>query len=315
LDLDRAPLCAIVGPTAAGKTALAVQIARQVGAEIVSVDSMQVYRGMDVGTAKPGPEVTRVVRHHLIDCADPDERYDARRYLEDVRAARADLDARGVRPLFAGGTGFYLKALTHGLFDGPPADLDLRRELVGRAREVGSPALHAELAGIDPLAAARIHPNDERRVIRGLEVWRQTGRALSEWQREWRDAAQSGTEGRARCLVGLEVEPEELDRRIAARTREMLDGGWPEEARAIRDGRGFGPSAIQALGYREVLAYVDGELTREEVELEIGLRTRQFARRQRTWFRQFPEIRWIPAPRDADELAASAPAVLRLLGW
>ena len=309
------PLCAIVGPTASGKTALAIEVALRAGAEVVSVDSMQVYRGMDVGTAKPGPDVLSRVRHHLLDRADPSERYDARRYLADVRVALDDIATRGARALFAGGTGFYLKALTHGLFDGPPADLELRRELTRRAKEIGSRALHDELDGIDPEAAARIHPNDERRVVRALEVWRQTGRRLSDWQREWRDEAQAATAGRERRLIGLELAVEDLDARIVERTREMLRDGWAEEARAIREGPGFGPSAVQALGYAEVLRYVDGELTLEETVAEIGLRTRQFARRQRTWFRKFPEIEWIPAPRDAADVERLAGDVVRRFGW
>ncbi len=310
-------LCALVGTTAAGKTAIAVHLAQRVGAEIVSVDSMQVYRGMDVGTAKPDAATRARAPHHVVDCADPHERYDVSRYLEDASAALATLRARGVPALFAGGTGLYLKALTHGLYSGPPADLGLRGKLQARARAIGPLALHAELAAVDPGSAERIHRNDERRVVRALEVWRQTGRPLSDWQREWRGPDASAAEGRARRLVGLEVAPDELDRRIAQRTRALFCAGWIDEVRAIRDGAGFGATAIQALGYREVLAHLDGALGRGELEELVRLRTRQFARRQRTWFRHFPDIRWIPAPAwdDPSDVELVAERAADALGW
>jgi tRNA dimethylallyltransferase len=285
----------LLGPTASGKTEVAVRLCERFGTEVVSVDSMQVYRGLDVGTAKPDAATLARAPHHVIDVAEPSERYDVVRYLADVREAVADLVSRGVTPLFAGGTGFYLKALLHGVFDGPPADLELRRRLEDHARGVGEAALHAELASVDPEAAARIHANDRRRVVRALEVFEQTGRPLSDWQREWRRGPDGGGGPTAR-LVGLELAPEELDRRIAARTERMLEAGWVEEALAVERGPGFGPSAEQALGYREVLAHAHGELTRPELVELVRLRTRQFARRQRTWFRHFPEVRWIAAP-------------------
>lgn len=301
------PLCALVGPTAAGKSELALLLAERWDAEIVSVDSMQVYRGMDVGTAKPGPGERARVPHHLLDRVDPPERYDAQRYLADVERAVSEIRARGRRVLFAGGTGFYLKALTHGLFGGPAVDPALRAELEARARAEGGEALHAELQSVDPEAAGRLHPADRRRVVRALEVWRQTGRRLSDWQREWR-----GRPGRPRRICGIARRPEELAQRIAARTRAMLDAGWADEARAIRDGVGFGPTSIQALGYREALLLADGELGRAEAEQAVALRTRQFARRQGTWFRKFPEIEWLPGAETPEDLL---PRAARALGW
>ena len=293
-------LLGLVGPTASGKTALSLALAEALGAEIVSVDSMLVYRGMDVGTAKPTAEERARVRHHLVDLADPSESYDVVRYAADVEAC---VGAAGDRPLlFVGGTGFYWRALTHGIFDGPPTSPELRKELEQRARDIGAEALHAELVAIDPVAATRIHPNDVRRVVRALEVERQTGRTLTDWQAQWREGPGMTGEPRAgaeRTLVGLQVEPEVLESRIRERTRRMLDGGWIEEVRAIRDGAGFGPTAVQALGYPEVLRHLDGELDRAELQTTIALRTRQFARRQRTWFRKFPEIEWVPAPEPA----------------
>ena len=302
------PLRAVVGATASGKTAVALEICKRTGAEVLSLDSMLVYRGLDVGTAKPSAEERAAVPHHLIDLVEPDVRYDVTRYLRDARAAEAEVGDAAA--LFVGGTGFYLKALTHGLFDGPEVDPELRAELERRAEEIGAAALHAELAAVDPEAAERIHANDVRRVVRGLEVWRQTGRPLSDWQREWRAAAGEERAGRPRILIGLEPDPDELELRIAERTEAMLDAGWVEEAVRVREHPGFGPTAVQALGYREVLRHADGELTRRECADEIRLRTRQFARRQRTWFRNFPEIVWVPGPGKRTAPAEVAEAVI-----
>lgn len=307
--LDGSPLALLTGLTAVGKTELSLEVAERAGAEIVSMDSMLVYRGLDVGTAKPSAEELARVPHHLIDLLDPPERYDVRRYLTDAEAAVRGIHARGRRALFVGGTGLYVQALIHGVFSGPEVDLEVRARLQARAAEEGSPALHAELARIDPEAAARVHPHDEKRVLRGLEVWEQTGRPISEWQREWGwDGAPAP--GREHCLVGLQRDPEELEERIARRTGEMLAAGWAEEATAIRDGVGYGPTSIQALGYREILELVDGKKSRAEVEELIALRTRQFARRQRTWFRRFEEMVWIDVA-----LPDAADRVLEAYGW
>ncbi len=307
------PLCALVGTTATGKSDLAMAVAQRAGAEIVSVDSMLVYRGMDIGTAKPSAAERSAVVHHLIDCADPIERYDVQRYLSDVEDVLVPCESP--RLLFTGGTGFYLKALTHGLFEGPEVNLEIRAELERLAKEVGSARLHEDLQIVDPESAKRIHPNDQRRVVRGLEVVRQTGRPLSDWQRQWRGEGGHANPGRSRLLLGLEVDRERLDQRIALRTRKMLDGGWAEEARSLRDGCGFGPTAVSALGYPEVLKWIDGESSREETETLINLRTRQFARRQRTWYRKFPDIHWIPAPENAQQLESAAEQCLRFFDW
>ena len=237
---DSEPLTLLVGPTAAGKSELALELAEAAGAEILSLDSMQVYRGLDVGTAKPGPEDQARVPHHLIDLVDPPERYHVQRYLEDATAARETVRARGRRALFVGGTGFYLKALTHGLFAGAPHDEDLRRELNRRAAEEGSGVLHRELEAVDPAAAARIHPNDAKRVVRGLEVYRSGAGRLSELQREW---AVGG--GRARRLVGVAPAPDRLEARIRERTEVMLEGGWIDEVRPSWRARASGPPRVR----------------------------------------------------------------------
>lgn len=300
---DAEPLAFLVGPTASGKTELALELAEQAGAALLSMDSMLVYRGMDIGTAKPTPAEQKRVPHRGLDLADPPERYDVQRYLADAEAALREIRSLGRPVLVCGGTGFYLQALVFGLFEGPPADLEIRAALKERALAEGSAALHAELERVDPPSAQRIHPNDEKRVIRALEVREQTGKPLSDWQAEWGWQGEAPA-GRPRRIVGLEVDRGRLDERIRARTRQMLDDGWVEEACAIRDGVGFGPTSIQALGYREVLELADGRATREETFELVALRTRQFARRQRTWFRRFPEICWIdPEAADAFDQA------------
>jgi tRNA dimethylallyltransferase len=303
------PLVVLLGPTASGKTGLALEAAAASGASILSMDSMLVYRGMDVGTAKPTPQERARVPHHLIDLVGPEERYDVQRYLADFGEADATVAAEGGRALVVGGTGFYLQALVHGVFDGPPVDADVRARLEARAEAEGSPALHAELSGVDAASADRIHPNDRKRVVRALEVWEQTGRPLSDWQTEW---GWTGEErpGRPRRLIGLRRPEADLDARIGARTRAMLDAGWVEEARRIRDGSGFGPTAIQALGYREALAVADGQLTRDEAEERIAQRTRRFARKQGTWLRRFPEIEWVDAKAPSALLVQSVRAAL-----
>ncbi len=303
------PLAFLVGPTGTGKTALALEIAERARAAVVSMDSMQVYRGMDIGTAKPSREEQQRVPHFLLDRAEPSERYDVQRYLVDVEAALREIRAQGLRALVVGGTGFYLKALVYGLVEGPTSDESLREELRARVEAEGPSALHSELRAVDPLAAARIHPHDEKRVIRALEVYHGTGRALSEWQDDWGWDGRTPV-GRPRTILGLSLELSELDHRIRERTKRMLDAGWVEEAVRIRDGVGFGPTSSQALGYREVLDLALGKLSREDAERAIALRTRQFARKQRTWLRQFPELRWIEG--SGEEAVREA---LEAFGW
>lgn len=304
----------LVGPTAAGKSALALALAERAGAELVSLDSMQVYRGMDVGTAKPTAAERARVPHHMLDLASPAERFDVTRYLAELEPVLTELVHAGRRVLFVGGTAFYLKALTHGLFAGPPADPELREQLRRRAEELGPEATHAELVRVDPKSAARLHPGDLRRVVRALEVQAQTGRPLSDWQREWGWHGSAAAPGRARRLVGLELERAELDRRIAQRARAMLGEGWVEEAVAIRSGPGFGPTASMALGYGTVLELADGLVDAEQAALRIAIDTRRFARRQGTWYRRFPEIRWLPAASAGNETTL-ADAALNAFGW
>ncbi|MDB2577117.1 tRNA (adenosine(37)-N6)-dimethylallyltransferase MiaA [Planctomycetota bacterium] len=301
--LDRVPLRFLVGPTASGKTGLGLRVAAELGAEIIALDSMTVYRGLDIGTAKPTLEERAQVPHHLIDVADPERRFDLQSYLGMVEEALLGLESRGSSALFVGGTGLYLAAMLRGVFDGPPADPELRALLTERAEREGDAALHAELAAVDPESAERIHVNDRRRTVRALEVWQQTGQTMSAHQSQWSDGP-SPREARA-VIVGLELPTEELDRRIRLRTDEMLRAGWPEEAARVLSGRGLGPSASQALGYKAAAAVGTGELSQAEGLDEIALRTRQFARRQRTWFRKF-DIDWVDPRSEAASNAITA---------
>ncbi|HIG10867.1 MAG: tRNA (adenosine(37)-N6)-dimethylallyltransferase MiaA [bacterium] len=306
----RSGVRALVGTTAAGKSALALEVARQAGAELVSLDSMQVYRGMDIGTAKATAEERALVPHHMLDIVGPNERFDVQRFLGALAPVLEDLDRRGVRALFVGGTAFYLKALCQGLFDGPPADLELRARLEVELVDQGAAALHQRLEDVDPRSAARLHENDTRRVLRALEVHGQTGQSMSSLQREW--GWHGGEASPAeRYLVGLSHEHLDLDGRIRERCEAMLAAGWAAEAVAIRDGSGFSETSARALGYAEVLRWADGETKRSACRDEICLRTRQFARKQRTWYRQFDDIVWL----EKQPLAERAAACLRVFAW
>ena len=320
--LDRDPLeglalrC-LLGPTAAGKTALALAICERTGAQIISLDSMQVYRGMDIGTAKASAEERERVKHYMVDLVDPDQSYDVHQFLTDLRVQLLGLNDPDQKLLFVGGTAFYLKALIAGLFDGPPTDLELRKQLNERLREEGNERLHAELTRIDPVSAVRIHANDSKRLVRALEVHAQSGKPLSEWQKQWgwskEEAQAKESTAIKHFLVGIDVPPEDLSARIGERVVKMIDAGWPEEACAIRDGCGFGSTSIQALGYSQILDLAEGRSTREQCEELVTIKTRQFARRQRTWYRKF-DIEWLyTSGRGISDLHVTD--AIRALGW
>jgi tRNA dimethylallyltransferase len=302
----------LTGPTGSGKSALAVELAERLGAEVVSMDSMALYRGMDVGTAKPDAGQRRRVPHHLIDVLDPWESASVAWWLGRAAECVREIEARGKRALIVGGTPLYLKALLHGLFDGPPADAELRRRLTEEAERLGSAALHARLAAVDPASAARLHPNDARRIIRALEVWQLTGRPLSAWQTQWKDKEtrrqgdkENGEPGdsSSHCLpvslspcLYLDLPRGELYARIDSRVVRMFDAGLLDEAAALRRlPRPLGREAAQAVGYQEAFAHLDGLTTRDEAIRRIQVRSRRLAKRQLTWFRQMPECRPVGA--------------------
>ena len=311
--LDRAPLRLLVGPTASGKSELALVLAESAGAEILSMDSMQIYRGLDIGTAKPDSAERSRVRHHLVDVAEPEERYDVQRYLSDARQALDQVFARKGRALFVGGTGFYLAALLRGLFEGPAFDPALRARLEARRIEIGAEAQHAELAAVDLPSSQRIHAHDAKRVVRALEVWEQTGRRLSDWQREWE--AEDTRRLRLARIVGVRRDAADLEQRIRRRAEAMMDAGWPEEVLALQTRGGLGESARQALGYREILDWLEGRIGRDAALERIVTATRRFARRQRTWTRKF-DVLWLDvAAEDSSAHPEHVSAALRHFEW
>jgi tRNA dimethylallyltransferase len=292
----------LTGPTASGKTAVGVELARRLGAEIVSLDSMALYRGMDIGTAKPTADERADVPHHLIDVIEPDEQYSVAQYVQAAQAAASEIATRGRVPLFVGGTPLYLKALLRGIFSGPPADWELRRSLQAVAEAEGNEELHARLAAVDPLSARRLHPRDTRRVIRALEVFEKTGRSITELQQQF-DRARGADE----CHVfALDWPRTELEERIDRRVDAMFAAGLVDEVRGLLAAEEpLGRTASQAVGYREVIEHLRGarELA-ETIEL-VKLRTRQFAKRQMTWFRSLSECRFVAmsAERSVDDVA------------
>jgi len=278
------------GPTAAGKSDLAIRLAHELGAEVLSVDSMAVYRGLDVGTAKPTADQRRAVPHHLLDLVAPAEPFSVARWLAAAAAAVADVRGRGRRILFVGGTPLYLRALRDGLAALPPADPGARAALVAEAAAAGPAALHARLAEIDPAAAARIHAHDLRRIVRGLEVAHATGRPLSA---AFAPSPHPAFESR---LLVVDMPRRRLRERIDRRVERMFAAGLVEETEAaLAAPGGIGPTARQAAGYAEAIELLAGRIDRAEAIRRTQARTRQLAKRQLTWLRGFPHAVWVSA--------------------
>ena len=286
----------LTGPTASGKSALALPLAESLDCEIIALDSMTLYRGMDVGSAKPTPEDRHRVRHHLLDVLDPSEPSSLADYLKRAKSAVEDIRSRGKQPLFVGGTPLYLKACLRGMFEGPGADADLRKRLEAEAKDVGVPALHARLADIDPKAANRILVNDLRRIIRALEIHTLTGKPISHWQQEFDKPADPPPK-----VACVNRPREELRRRIAERVTLMMNVGWIEEAKRLfeRDPPP-GREARQAVGYGEIIEHLAGKMSFDELVETVTIRTRQFAKRQMTWFRHLEEIRFFETSEQDD---------------
>ena len=293
----------VCGPTASGKTALAAALAQRLGGEVVSADSMQVYRGMDIGTAKPTAGEMRGVPHHMLDVADPAENYSVARYVADAVPIVDDILKRGRLPIVAGGTGLYIDNLVAGRRFAPFApDSGLRQRLQERARAEGLPALYAQLAQADPEAAGRIHPNDEKRIIRALEVYLSTGKTISQHDRESREAPRRYTP----LTIALNFrERPWLWERIDSRVDEMMERGLVGEVRRLlADGVPRSCTAMQAIGYKEIAAALEqGRPVSHGVE-EVKLRSRQYAKRQLTWFRRNRDAHWFEWEKIPDFSAA-----------
>ncbi len=286
------PVLALIGPTAVGKTDLSIRLAQTYKCEIVSVDSMQVYRYMDIGTAKASKEERRLVAHHLIDIVDPDENYHAARFVDDCLEAIDAIHRRGSIPLLVGGTGLYLRSLKDGLFNAPETDPQIREDLRRRIAEEGSRALHDELRSFDPQSAERIHPHDRSRIVRAVEVYRSTSKTQTEWLKIQEESGSCVDFARF-TTVGITCERDELYRRINRRTALLFDCGLEDEVRELLD-RGYTPElkSMQSIGYRHMIEYIAGNWSFERCRELLARDTRRYAKRQYTWFSRDPSISW-----------------------
>jgi tRNA dimethylallyltransferase len=292
----------LLGPTGSGKSDVARLVARRAGAEIVSVDSMKIYRRMDIGTAKPSAEQMREVRHHMVDVLDPWESNDVKTFVSSALEIMEDIVSRRARVLIEGGTALYLKALFEGIFEGPGTLPEIRRSLEERLRTEGIAALYAELAEKDPAAAARILPGDARRIVRALEVHAATGRPISELRTQFGRPR----EGWRFIIAGIARRRDDLYARIDRRVEAMIAAGWADECRALAsDERGLSRSASQALGYGIIFAHIRGEISLDEAVKIVKKETRHFARKQLTWYRKFEGVKWLAVePVEPPEITA-----------
>lgn len=293
----------ILGPTAGGKTDLAVALAQRFDGEIISADSMQVYRQLNAGTAKPTTDQLQAVPHHMIDVIDADQPWTVADWLEQTEATLAELHRRGKWPIVVGGTNLYIKALLQGLFDGPPPDPQFRDSLDA----IESPQLHERLRTVDPTAADRIEPNDRKRIIRALEVHHHTGQPISKLQQQWqRDAQRNPTYRYNPILLGLHYSPAVINPRINARVMRMFEPddereGLIEETQRLENAGMLGPTARKALGTKQVLEHLHGLRNREKTIEQVKIETRRFAKAQRTWLKRYRYVHWM----DADQLSPS----------
>jgi len=279
----------IVGPTAVGKTELTLRLAETLNGEIISADSMQVYRGMDIGTAKATKAERQRVPHHLIDIVEPGETFSAADYQRLAREAVAEITERGRLPVFSGGTGLYVKAaIDEYNFIEVDNNYEVRESLKRQVREAGLEALYKRLQSIDPRVAQRLHPNDERRIVRALEVYETTGQTLSFWEQQ-KDISESVFDA---VMIGLTRPRDELYARVNLRVEQMMLEGLVQEVQSLVD-RELSFVAQQALGYKELIPYLEGKCTLDEAKTLIKLQTRRYAKRQLTWFRADPRITWV----------------------
>jgi len=286
----RPKVVVISGPTASGKTSLGVDLALALNGEIISADSMQVYRGMDVGTAKPTPEEQKGVPHYLLDVVDPDEEFNAATYNSMAFPKITEIGSRGSSCFVVGGTGLYIKGLLDGLFESPPADMELRESLRRECASSGSAVLHERLANLDPESAHKIHPNDRVRIIRALEIIDLTNRRFSDLTR----AHAFGGRTLNALKLCLKVDREELYDRIDKRSLSMVENGLVDETESLLR-KGYSPDLkpMKAIGYRHMITYLKGDWSLDEAINELQKDTRRYAKRQLTWFRADPEVTWI----------------------
>ena len=284
----------ICGPTGIGKTGFAIELAQKFKGEIIGADSMQIYRTMDIGTAKPTPVEQSTVRHHMVDIVDPEEPFDAEKYAAMAFQKVSDLSARGTIPFVVGGTGLYIKSLVFGLFDADPADPVIRNQLKAEAEEKGSPFLHQRLGNCDPETAGKLHANDTYRIIRALEVYEITGVPISEYHHRHRfNSRRLDT-----LTLGLQMDRERLYERIDARVDAMIQAGLLDEVRGLLTA-GYSQTlkSMQSIGYRHMVEFLEGHLDWEETVRTLKRDTRRYAKRQVTWFKADPDMMWV-SPED-----------------
>ena len=280
----------LTGPTACDKTEIGFTVAQKIKGEIISADSMLFYRGMDIGTAKPSLDMRELVPHHFIDIVDPWESYSVGRYVDNVESLIDAADSKDRKFLIVGGSPLYVKGLVDGIFNGPEADWDIRRDLEELADEKGNQYVHDILQKIDPDKAVELHPNNLRRIIRAIEVYRITGKPVSELQEEYKLTRKSYQFN----ILCIAREREDIYRRINERVEIMFDKGLVDEVQSLLDNPGgLSKQAKQALGYKEIIQYLDGGLTLDDAKEMVKQSTRRFAKRQMTWFRRFPDVQWL----------------------
>ncbi|MBN1795827.1 MAG: tRNA (adenosine(37)-N6)-dimethylallyltransferase MiaA [Sedimentisphaerales bacterium] len=286
----------LLGVTASGKNRLAFELAQYYNAELISVDSMKIYRRMDIGTAKPTQEAQRQVKYHLIDIVEPSESFSVGRFLELAEQAIGDIAESGKNIIAVGGTALYIKAMLYGLFDGPASDENIRQKLKQQAKEEGLEKLHQYLEKIDPVAADNIHPNDAKRIIRALEVYEITGKPISSFQRQF-DAAKPKDNW---LIIGIRRDKAEENKRLNARVKKMLEAGLVDEVKSLlTEETPLSKQARCAIGYAEIIEYIEGKITLDEATELIKKNTRRFAKSQRTWFKTFKDVNWLDIPAAA----------------
>jgi tRNA dimethylallyltransferase len=289
----------LLGVTAVGKGTLAFELAKHFDAEIISIDSMKVYRRMDVGTAKPPFERRQRVPYHLIDVVEPSDAFSVDRFLELADTAAQDIRSRGKTVIASGGTAMYIKAMLYGLFDAPPSDTAIRERLKAETQTLGLPELHRRMAAIDPEAGNRIHPNDEKRILRALEVYELTGKPISELQQQWSVSAPAASDW---FVVGLRRNKEIESKRINLRVKKMVEKGLLDEVKSLlAEPKPLSPQARVAIGYAEIIDHLEGKMSFDEAVERIKINTRKLAKAQRTWFKTFRNVHWIDISDDADE--------------
>ncbi len=287
---------AIVGPTASGKTKLSIIVAEKIGGEIISADSRQVYRYMDIGTAKPSKEEREKVKHYFVDEINPDEEFNAGVFGEKGREIIEDIFSRGKIPIIVGGSGLYVKSLIDGFFEGPAGDWELREILYRKAEQLGKEVIYEELKKVDPVSAEKIHPNNLKRVIRALEVYYLTGKPMSKLQAELKPEINFET-----VQIGLNWDRKKLYKRIEERVDKMIEQGLIDEVKRLRElGYDKNLNALQTVGYKEVFDYLDGVISYEQMIYLIKRNSRRYARRQLIWFRQDKRIIWIDVDETTD---------------